>query len=574
MKPLPIGVSFFDKMIEKDYYYVDKTLLIKEILDKDAEVNLFTRPRRFGKTLNMRMLQCFFEDTAETTGKDATAWFNGLKIMAAGDQYTSLLGQYPVVFLTFKDVRQPSFESAYFFLKDNIAGEFNRHSYVLCDERLAGKKEQYGRIMQGTGSQHEYSQALKFLSECLSIHHGKNAIILIDEYDVPLEASWSNHYYNDMVSFIRSLLGTALKDNPFLEFAAITGCLRISKESIFTGLNNLAVNSILDQNYAEYFGFTPEEVEQMLKYYTLEECAKMVKEWYDGYCFGNTEVYNPWSTINIVKDLCTDKNTLSRAYWSNTSSNSIVRTLIDKADDDAKADLDTLIAGGTIKKVVHEDITYDEVEKNIDNLWNFLFFTGYLKKTDERADSENNIVLDLKIPNIELFCIFRNKIQEWFKESLLTRNDLSNLHTAVLNGDTEIFQTELSSLLMKSISFYDNKENFYHGFLTGVLSGIAGYITKSNRESGNGRGDVVMRYANFNGKVVIFELKAAKAAREMSALCDEALWQIEEKHYEQEWLDEGYTDILKYGIAFYKKNCMVKKQGNKMPEPPTARQAQ
>ncbi|GHV75441.1 hypothetical protein AGMMS49942_02620 [Spirochaetia bacterium] len=559
MKPLPIGVSFFDTVIEQGYYYVDKTLLIKEMLDKKASVNLFTRPRRFGKTLNMRMLQCFFENTAEIGGKNAASWFNGLKIMAAGEQYTAHIGQYPVVFLTFKDTRQPSLESAYSFLKDSIAGEFERHAYVLQDERLIGKKEQYERIMHGAGSLHEYSHALKFLSECLYIHHEKNAIVLVDEYDVPLEASWSNHYYNDMVNFIRSFLGTALKDNPFLEFAAITGCLRISKESIFTGLNNLIVNSVLAENYSEYFGFIQEEVTQMLQFYHLDSRAGMVKDWYDGYLFGNTEVYNPWSVLNITSDLRSNSNTFPRPYWANTSSNSIVRTLIDKADDTAKADLVTVIAGGTIKKAIHEDITYDEVERSIDNIWNFLFFTGYLKKAGEYFEKGNTLMLDLEIPNREVQYIFEYKIQEWFKESLLAKNDLSGLHTAVLNGEAPMVQKELSALLMKSISFYDNQENFYHGFLTGVLSGISGYIVKSNRETGNGRSDVVMHYANIDGKAVIFELKAAKTAREMPAQCDEALRQIEEKHYEQEWLDEGYTDILKYGIAFYKKNCMVKK---------------
>ncbi|GHU16872.1 hypothetical protein FACS1894163_07020 [Spirochaetia bacterium] len=559
MKPLPIGVSFFDTVIEQDYYYVDKTLLIKEMLDKKAAVNLFTRPRRFGKTLNMRMLQCFFENTAETTGKDTASLFTGLKIMNGGERYTAYMGQYPVVFLTFKDARMQSFESAYTVLKDNIADEFKRHNYVLQNEHLTAEKEQYERIMQGVATQHEYSQAVKFLSECLSIHHGKKAIILIDEYDVPLEASCPNHYYNDMVNFIRSLLGTALKDNPFLEFAAITGCLRISKESIFTGLNNLDVNSITGAGYSEYFGFTPEEMVQMLHHYGLESHETLIKDWYDGYKFGNSEVYNPWSLINIVKDLCSDPARLPEPYWANTSSNSIVRTLIDKSDDAARADLDTLIAGGTIKKIIHEDITYDEIEKSIDNIWNFLFFTGYLKKTSEQADSQDNLVLGLTIPNKELFCIYQNKIQEWFKETIVAKGDLSGLHNAVLDGNAEVFQQELSALLMQTISFYDNKENFYHGFLTGVLSGIDGYITKSNRESGNGRGDVVMHYANYDGKAVIFELKAAKTVREMSALCDEALRQIGEKKYEQEWLDEGYTDILKYGIAFYKKNCMVKK---------------
>jgi hypothetical protein len=558
MKPLPIGVSFFDTMIEEGYYYVDKTLLIKEMLDKKASVNLFTRPRRFGKTLNMRMLQCYFEDTAETTGKDAASLFDGLKIMTAGERYTAYIGQYPVVFLTFKDARQLSFEAAYAVLKDSIADEFKRHNYVLQNGRLTAEKEHYERIMQGTGSLHEYSQALKFLSECLSIYHGKKAVILLDEYDVPLEASWSNNYYNDMVNFIRSLLGTALKDNPFLEFAAITGCLRISKESIFTGLNNLDVNSISGKNYAGYFGFTQEEITGMLDYYSLNSRADMVKDWYDGYLFGNTEVYNPWSSIKIVKDLCADIQTLPQPYWANTSSNSIVRTLIDKADDNAKADLDILIAGGTIKKAIYEDITYDEVEKSIDNLWNFLFFTGYLKKTGEQIDNENNIVFDLKIPNIELQCVFRNKIQEWFKETI-EQHDLSSLYTAILEGDSKTFEDELSELLLDSISFYDSRENFYHGFLTGVLLNAKGYLVKSNRESGNGRGDIFMKYRSAKGKAVIFELKVASSMRELSSKCEEALRQIEQMHYENELEQEGYQNILKYGIAFYKKDCMVKK---------------
>ncbi|GHV79700.1 hypothetical protein AGMMS49944_14910 [Spirochaetia bacterium] len=557
MKPLPIGVSFFDTVIEQGYYYVDKTLLIKEMLDKKAAVNLFTRPRRFGKTLNMRMLQCFFEDTAETTGKDAVLWFNNLKIMSAGDSYTSLLGQYPVVFLTFKDSRQTSFESAYAVIKDNIADEFKRHNYVLKNEHLTAEKEHYERIMQGIATQHEYSQGIKFLSKCLSIHHGKKAIILIDEYDVPLEASWANQYYNDMVDFIRTLLGMALKDNPFLEFAAITGCLRISKESIFTGLNNLGVNSIRGSDYTEYFGFTQEEVTEILGFYRLESHADMIKDWYDGYLFGNCEVYNPWSLINIVKDLCSDKNRLPEPYWANTSSNSIVRMLIDKSDDAARADLDTLIAGGTIKKTIHEDITYDEVEKNIDNIWNFLFFTGYLKKTSEYADSQDNIVLGLTIPNKELFCIYRNKIQEWFRETI-EQQDLSSLYTAILEGNTQTFEDELSALLLNSISFYDSRENFYHGFVTGVLAKAKGYLVRSNRESGNGRSDIFMKNVSAKGKAVIFELKAATTMQELSAKCDEALRQIEEKKYIHELEQEGYQHILKYGIAFCRKDCMVK----------------
>ncbi|GHT10642.1 hypothetical protein AGMMS49532_10600 [Endomicrobiia bacterium] len=332
----------------------------------------------------------------------------------------------------------------------------------------------------------------------------------------------------------------------------------MSKESIFTGLNNLIVNSILADNYSEYFGFIQEEVTEMLQSYHLESHADIVKDWYDGYLFGNTEVYNPWSSLNIISDLSSDNYRFPIPYWANTSSNNIVRTLIDKADDDAKADLDTLIAGGTIRKTIHEDITYDEVEKSIDNIWNFLFFTGYLKKTNEQTDSENNILLDLKIPNIELFCIFRNKILEWFKETVEQR-DLSSLYAAILEGDAKTFEDELSELLLDSISFYDSQENFYHGFLTGILLHAKGYLVKSNRESGNGRGDIFMKYRSAKGKAVIFELKIASGMKELSVKCDEALRQIEEKRYKNELEEEGYQNILKYGVAFYKKDCMVKK---------------
>ncbi|GMO39148.1 MAG: AAA family ATPase [Termitinemataceae bacterium] len=557
--PLPIGISFFDDMIEKGYYYVDKTLLIKEILDKAASVNLFTRPRRFGKTLNMRMLQCFFEDTREVTGKDRSPLFSGLKIMQAGEKYLSKMAQYPLVFLTFKDARQIDFDRSFSSLKDIIRDEYRRHSYLLEDPRLQQQKEQYERIVKDTGEFKDYSAALKFLTECLSIHHEKKVIVLLDEYDVPLEASWSNNYYNDMIAFIRTFLGTALKDNEFLEFAVITGCLRISKESIFTGLNNLAVNSILSDKYSEFFGFTQDEIDELLKFYSVEEKAKLVKDWYDGYLFGKTEVYNPWSSLKITEDLISDINANPLPYWVNTSSNSIVRTIIDKADETARTDLSTLVAGGTIKKQIHEDVTYDEVDKNIDNVWNFLFFTGYLKKVGEETDVENNIIAELKIPNIELAYIFKNKIHEWFKESI-EQKDLSVLYTAVLDGDVSTFEDELSELLLDSISFYDSAENFYHGFLTGVLYHAKGYLVKSNRESGNGRGDIFMRYRSAKGKAIIFELKVSPSMQELEKKCEEALQQIEEKHYAKELEDEGYKTILKYGIAFYKKDCMVRKK--------------
>ncbi|GHV14806.1 hypothetical protein AGMMS49938_11590 [Fibrobacterales bacterium] len=573
-KPLPIGTEFFDQMIEKDYYYVDKTLLIKELLDKKALVSLFTRPRRFGKTLTQTMLKCFFEDTSisvesrekrvESEEKNKPLWakdkrhlFNGLKIeQVGGGRYMEEQGQYPVVFLTLKGAKQDSWELSYTSLKKDIADEFKRHDYLLKNEQLLAEKELYERIMQCKGNDEDYNQSLKFLSKCLETHHNKKTIILIDEYDVPLENSWFRGFYDKMISFIRSFLESALKTNDSLEFAVLTGCLRISKESIFTGLNNLQIISILNKNYSEYFGFTPIEAESMLHYYDLDIRLEDFKSWYNGYLFGETQVYNPWSVINATSDIRDYTQAFLRPYWSNTSSNGIVRTLVDKADGKAKADLETLITGGSIQKIIHEDITYDEMENSIENIWNFLFFTGYLTKACESIEGEK-IVLDLKIPNRELHYIFETKIQDWFKEKI-RQKDFSKLYAAVINGEAETFEEELATVLETTISFYDSAENFYHGFLTGVLSGLDKYIVKSNRESGNGRGDIFMKYISTRGKAIVFEIKIAGTPQEMGKKCDEALAQIEEKKYEAEFIAEGYKDSLKYGVAFCGKNCKVK----------------
>jgi hypothetical protein len=410
--------------------------------------------------------------------------------------------------------------------------------------------------LHGKGSDEDYNQSLKFLCRCLELHHQKKVIILIDEYDVPLKSAWFGGFYPQMIAFIRSLFESALKTNPHLEFAVLTGCLRISKESIFTGLNNLKIISIQNREYAEYFGFTPGEVESMLHFYNLGHRLEDFQNWYNGYLFGDSVVYNPWSVINAVDDLKGYPDSFLKPYWANTSGNSIVRTLIDKADDDAKTDLDTLIAGGTIRKAIHEDITYLEMENSLDNIWNFLFFTGYLKKAGEHIEIEQ-ICFDLNIPNREIKYIFVNKIRDWFNEKI-EQKDLSSLYSAVLAGDSETFEAKLSELLLDSISFFDNQENFYHGFLVGVLSSAKGYIVKSNREGGNGRGDIFMKYRSFKGKAVVFELKVAASMKELAAKCDEALRQIDEKQYANELEQEGYQTILKYGIAFYKKDCMVK----------------
>ena len=367
-------------------------------------------------------------------------------------------------------------------------------------------------------------------------------------------------FYDRMVSQIRSLFESALKTNDYLEFAVVTSCLRISKESIFTGLNNLKVESITSLNYAEHFGFTPEEVEQMLRDYGLEGNLETVRKWYDGYRFGDAEVYNPWSVINYADSCYKDKNAFAMPYWSNTSSNSIVRDLVEHADLSVKQEIEGLIEGGTIEKPIHEDITYDDMHSTQDNLWNFLFFTGYLKKISQRQEGET-IYMEMAIPNSEVRYIYKNAVLRWFEEKVekkTEKKELTSLYESLLNGNTEKMGEILSENLMETISFYDYQESYYHGFLAGLLRPMGNYIVQSNRESGKGRPDILVRYPSVRGKAVILEIKAAKTYQELEKKCDEALRQIEEQKYEEGLRREGYKDILKYGVAFYKKECMVK----------------
>ena len=451
-KAIAIGIEEYKRIIDKPYYYIDKTLLIKEILDKGGSVNLFTRPRRFGKTLALSMIKTFFEKDMDIYGNltDNRHYFDGMKIIGAGENYTKHVGQYPVISLSLKSAKQPDFDMAYTMLVDQISSEFKRHRYILnTDVLLEDERKQYEEIMLRKAERAEYATALKFLSDCLKKYHERNVIILIDEYDVPLENSYFAGFYNEMITFIRSLFESALKTNDSLEFAVITGCLRISKESIFTGLNNLAINSILNIDYAEYFGFTQNEVEQMLGDYDLSRKVNEVKEWYDGYLFGKTEVYNPWSVINYVRTLISDPDAFPKPYWSNTSSNSIIRELIEEADSVVKQEIEDLLAGGTIDKPIHEDITYEDIHKTQDNLWNFLFFTGYLKKISERKE-ERNIYLEMALPNEEIGYVYENTILEWF-DKRLRATDLNNLHKAILEGDCETFENELSELLLETI---------------------------------------------------------------------------------------------------------------------------
>ena len=559
-KKIGIGVEDFKEIIDKDGYFVDKTLMIKKLIESQAKVTLFTRPRRFGKTLNQFMIRRFLEDERTRSGEriDNGHLFDGLKIAECGEEILSHRQQYPVIFLSLKSAKQPNFQEAYKKLCGEIAGEFRRHQYLLEGNSLADdQKNIFQKIMTEQADYGEYNDALKFLSECLWQYHGKNTIILIDEYDVPLENAYFEGFYDKMIKFIRSLFESALKTNPYLEKSVITGCLRISKESIFTGLNNLETDSVLHTRFGDSFGFTQEEVEELLAYYGLSEQLEEVKKWYDGYLFNDFEIYNPWSILKYVNDRKDHVTEFALPYWSNTSSNSIVREMVGEADEMAKADLETLMAGGTIEKQVHEDITYGDIHQTQDNLWNFLFFTGYLKKVGERTVG-NNLWLEMKIPNIEVATIYENSISYWF-EQRMKETDRSPLKHALETGDCEAAENFISEQLFHTISYYDYAENFYHGFMAGLLVNIGGYLVRSNRESGNGRPDIVMTESKFRGRAMILELKISDTIQGMEKKCEEALTQMEEQKYESSLEEDCFQPILKYAICFFKKRCMVRK---------------
>lgn len=555
-KPLPIGIDDFKKLRDYDSFYVDKTSLIKELLDNRNEVTLFMRPRRFGKTLSLSMLKYFFEKVFDKSGKeeDNSYLFTGLGIMRAGDNYTKHMGQYPVISLSMKSAKQPSFDKAYGMLKRQIANEFRRHLYVV-DRLEESDRDRYYSIMRENGDELMYLDSLAFLSRVLMEVYGKKSIILLDEYDVPLENAYFNGFYKQMTDFIRSLFESALKTNPNLEFAVVTGCLRITKESIFTGLNNLKMVSILDIGYSEQFGFTQKEVDSMLQSYNITGRLEEVKAWYDGYMFGKTEVYNPWSILMYVDSLCQDKDTEPKPYWANTSSNSIIRELIEHADNTVKQEMETLIDGGTIEKPVHEEVTYEDIYNSADNLWNFLFFTGYLKKVEQRLEDVTTY-LTLGIPNLEARYIYQNTILDWFN-TRIRQKEFTGLYKALQQKDTLRMEKEISQNLMKTISFYDYREDYYHGFLGGLLKMMEGYTVKSNRESGRGRSDLLLLSAPYDGIAIIVEIKVSDTYAQLEEKALSALGQIEEKQYDAELRLEGYHTFIKYGISFYKKLCKV-----------------
>ncbi len=564
-KKISIGMEDFKEIIDKNGYFVDKTLMIKELLESNAKVTLFTRPRRFGKTLNQSMICRFFEDEITDRGKriDNRYLFDGLAISRCGEDILKHQQQYPVISLSLKSSKQDTYENSLAMLRKEIASEFRRHEYVLNSDTIAeDQKEVYRDIMTRKAEPVEYRDALKFLSECLTKYHGKNTIILLDEYDVPLENAYTEGFYPEMMKFIRSLFESAFKTNTYLERGIITGCLRVSRESIFTGFNNLDIQSILSAYYNDSFGFTEDEVKEMLAYYGFEDKYEEVKEWYDGYQFGNVEIYNPWSIISYIKEsMGKNKGNFTIAtkpYWSNTGSNDIIKELAGNADSDARADLETLISGGTIKKPAHENITYGDIYANDDNVWNFLFFTGYLKMKDIYIDSGGTTYLELAIPNKEVRQIYKETIKTWFDKRMKSI-DNTDLIKALEQGDCEAARGFINNLFVDALSYFDSSESFYHGLLAGLLARTGKYRMDSNKESGYGRYDLVLKTTIVStGRVIILEFKIADNAEQLEAKCDEALKQIEDKKYAEPFISEGYPVVQKYGISFYKQECMVK----------------
>ena len=557
---LPIGIDGFEKLRTNDFYYVDKTLFIKELLENWGEVNLFTRPRRFGKTLNMSMLKCFFE-----VG-NSPELFDGLKIMQEKELCEKYMGKFPVISISLKSVDGRSFESASAALRTVIGNEAGRFRFLKSSDRLTkDEKEAYAQMTEVGSSQggiytmtEKVAEAsLKTLSQLLQKHYGQKVILLIDEYDVPLDKAFQAGYYEEMVSLIRNLLGNALKTNDSLYFAVLTGCLRISKESIFTGLNNLNVMTISDPYFCDCFGFTEDEVKELLCYYGLQDFRDMIRDWYDGYKFGDASVYCPWDVIKYVQILLKDKEAEPENYWANTSGNDLIRRLLKRADQTTRSEVEQLINGETIIKTVRQELTYRDVEDSIDNIWSVLYSTGYLTCRGRLPGKQ----MKLALPNREVRELFMDLVKDWFEETTLADSARINRFCAAFpEGDVETIQEMLHDYLWDSISVRDTavrinmKENFYHGMLLGLLRSQGSWLVKSNAETGEGYSDISIQTPDRIG--IVIELKYADDGN-LEAACKKALEQIEEKKYAEGWKRRNMKKIIKYGIAFCEKECMV-----------------
>ena len=549
---LPVGIDSFEKLRKEGFYYIDKTGLIRDLLNNWGEVNLFTRPRRFGKTLNMSMLKSFFE-----IGADGTL-FDGLAISKETALCEEYMGKFPVIFLSLKGVDGLTFEDAYGMLQRIIRAEAFRMEYLTQSNKVSEKELQaFLRLLDEQDTQDDILNSLKTLSTLLYRHYGQKTVLLIDEYDVPLDKAFHHGYYREMVALIRGLFGQALKTNEYLQFAVLTGCLRVAKESIFTGLNNFKVLSIIDPRFDEHFGFTDAEVKQLLADYGLEQQFDEIKEWYDGYRFGDVDVYCPWDVVNHVDLLRAKPDARPQAYWINTSGNDMVKRFVDKADKTTQQEIERLIDGEAIAKDVQLELTYDEVDRTIDNLWSVLFTTGYLTYTGVLEDGRYNLV----IPNREVREVFVRQIQEWFRENVISdARPMQALHKAFLNGDAEGVTAGLTAIMGRMISVLDTKardkqkENFYHGLLVGLLRSEPTWLIRSNAESGEGFSDILVEPEDPDAGIVI-EVKYAPTFRGLEQACARAMEQIKARRYDERLREDGREDILAYGIAFNKKRC-------------------
>ena len=562
---LPVGIENFEEIRKLGFYYIDKTRLIEQLLQGWGKVTLFTRPRRFGKTLNMSMLKSFFD-----IGTDKSL-FDGLYISDNKVLCDKHMGKYPVIFLSFKGVEGLTYDEAFDAFVRVIGKEISRVSFLADSDKLTMlEREQYkGLTIIEDGSfvfsKDKLISSLQLLSQLLYKHYGQKVVILIDEYDVPLDKAFQNGYYKEMVSLIRGIFGQALKTNEFLQFAVLTGCLRVSKESIFTGLNNFEINSIVDIDHDEQFGFTDDEVMKLLLDYDRSERYPDVKEWYDGYHFGNADIYCPWDVINFAKKLVSDPSARPSAFWINSSGNDMVKRFVDKADQTTRDEIEKLVAGGGVEKQLRLDLTYDEIDNTIDNLWSVLFTTGYLTKIGEvKVPDSESYAYKLVIPNKEVREVFILQIQEWFKAVVANENDtMKLLSSAILDKDEKQVARQLNIVMSRMISILDTKapdamkENFYHGLLLGLLRGSnPDWLIKSNRESGDGFSDILIMPEDPDAGIVI-EVKYAKEMKELDAACEAAITQIKDKRYDEALRDEGRCDILAYGIAFCRKRCRV-----------------
>lgn len=549
---IPVGISNFEKIRNGGFYYIDKTGLIAELVRSSAEVTLITRPRRFGKTLGMSMLESFFD-----IRKDSKKLFDGLEISHQKNLCEKWMNQWPVVFLSLKNVDGIHFSDAYQQLVYEISLLYQQHDNLLKSTALSDRdKFLFKQLQERQAGKTDIMRSLQFLTRLLEQHYGKKVILLIDEYDVPIAKANSHGYYNEMMDVIKGLM-QALKDNPSLHFAVITGCLKIAKESIFTGTNNFVSDTITNSRLNEYFGFVQHEVDQLLLSADFTDKASAMKEWYDGYHFGTFDVYCPWDVMNYLLELQRNPLASPVSYWKNTSDNAIIRSFIDYAGSSITKKLETLMAGGSILQRVDENLTYDYLHSSEDNLWSLLYLTGYLTKAQTTIDTDELPpgMMELKIPNAEIKEIFETTVVRWFDESAKTWNR-KTLFDAIWSGDCDRITQELTALLRRTISYHDYREDFYHAFLAGIFTG-AGYMVDSNKEHGEGRSDVVL-YDSINGRVAVFEAKYTKALENLSSACDSALQQMNEKLYAKEYEDD-YDQIFCYGISFFKKRCLVKK---------------